>query len=127
MTCNHKKDNVAFCFECTDYPCERYRREDDKDSFISYLHRKKDMISAQHDLNGYLDNLKEKSLILEYLLEHHNDGRSKSFYCLAVNLLDTEDLYDIKSRLTFLTDSKEVKQIILETARKRGISIALRK
>jgi hypothetical protein len=127
MTCNNKKEKVAFCFECSYYPCDRYIREDKKDSFISYFNRKKDMILAQSNLDSYLTNLTEKRLILEYLLEHHNDGRSKNFYCLAVNLLEIEDLHDIKSEISLPTETKEVKELILKVAQKRGISIALRK
>lgn len=127
MTCNKNKDNVAFCFECSIYPCARYLGEDTKDSFISYLQRKKNVISAQKNLTAYLNNLEEKKLILEYLLKHHNDGRSKGMYCQAVNLLDLEDLNDIKSRLTQTSDAKEVKLMILDMAQKRGISLALRK
>ena len=127
MTCNNKKDNVAFCFECSHYPCARYSDEDTKDSFISYQNRKKDMIAAQHHLDAYLDKINEKNRILNYLLEHHNDGRSKSFYCQAVNLLELEDLDEIKSILSQTSDVKEMKQKIQEIAQKRGINLALRK
>lgn len=127
MTCNNKKESVAFCFECSNYPCARYPDEDTKDSFISYQNRKKDVISAQQNLNTYLNKINEKNLILNYLLEYHNDGRSKSFYCQAVNLLELEDLNEIKSRLFQTSDTKEVRQMILETAQKRGINLALRK
>jgi len=126
LTCNDKKDNVAFCFECKHYPCQRYR-VDDKDSFITYLNRRRDIKHAQHDLEGYLRNLKEKSEILCYLLEHHNDGKSKNFFCLAVNLLDLEDLREVKNSLNEAMGTKEVRNRLLEAGQKRGISIALRK
>jgi hypothetical protein len=32
--------------------------------------------------------LEENIRILEYLLQNFNDGRSKAFYCTAVNLMD---------------------------------------
>ena len=34
----------------------------------------------------------QKLEILKLLLKGYNDGRRKSFFCLAVNLLDLEDL-----------------------------------
>lgn len=126
MTCNNKKQQVAFCFECFHFPCERYQR-DDKDSFITYFHRQRDMNHAQQDLDGFLRKLEEKSGILSYLLEHFNDGKSKNFFCLAVNLLDLEDLREITGGLTESSDTKEVKERFSEMAQKRGISIVLRK
>ncbi len=34
----------------------------------------------------------EKIGILKYLLVHYNDGRRKSFFCVAVNLMELDDL-----------------------------------
>lgn len=126
MTCNKKKDNVAFCFECSTYPCKRYL-SNDKDSFISYFNRSKDMEMAKTDLYGYLAVLNEKSQMLRYLLEYHNDGRSKNFYCIAVNLLDVEDLREAYQRIKESTDTATTRSILTEIATKRGISISLRK
>lgn len=126
MTCNKKKENVAFCFECSNYPCDRYL-SDEKDSFISYVNRKKDMAMAKNDLQGYLTILEEKSRILNHLLKHYDDGRSKSFYCLAVNLLEIEDLQEACKDIEETTESKMIREILLKTAERRGISIILRK
>lgn len=41
---------------------------------------------------AYQAEQKEKINILEFLLEEYDDGRKKTFYCLAVNLLDLSDL-----------------------------------
>jgi hypothetical protein len=126
MTCNKKKENVAFCFECSNYPCDRYL-SNEKDSFISYINRNTDMAMAKNDLQGYLAVLEEKSRILSHLLKHHDDGRSKSFYCLAVNLLEIEDLREAYNDIEETTEPKKIREILLETAEKRGISIILRK
>lgn len=126
MTCNKKKENVAFCFECSNYPCSRYL-SDEKDSFISYVNRKKDMAMAKNDLQEYLTILEEKNRILNHLLKHHDDGRSKSFYCLAVNLLEIEDLQEACKDIEETTEPKMIREILLKTAERRGISIILRK
>ncbi|PKM64095.1 MAG: hypothetical protein CVU96_04570 [Firmicutes bacterium HGW-Firmicutes-20] len=126
MSCNKKKDNVAFCFECSSYPCIRYQN-DEKDSFISYINRSKDMEMAKTDLDGYLEVLNEKSQMLRYLLENHNDGRSKNFYCLAVNLLEAEDLREAYQRIRESTDTVTTRSILTQIAKERGISISLRK
>lgn len=126
MTCNNKKEHVAFCFQCSHYPCHRYQN-DDKDSFITYKNRLRDNQRAHSDLDSYLQNLDKKSQILRQLLENHNDGRSKNFFCLAVNLLETEDLLEVLSNLTVSSDTKEVKERFIEMALKRKVSIVLRK
>lgn len=126
MTCNKKKEQVAFCFQCSHYPCARYQR-DDKDSFITYVHRLRDNHRAQVDLTGYLSDLEEKTRILRHLLEDHNDGRSKNFFCLAVNLLETDDLIEVLGSLTESSDTNEVRLRLLTMAQKRDVSIVLRK
>ena len=37
----------------------------------------------------------EKSRHLEMLLENYNDGRKKTFYCQAVNLLTLHDIRNV--------------------------------
>ena len=41
----------------------------------------------------------QKSEILRDLLSKYNDGRRKSFYCTAVNLLDLEDVKRVMERI----------------------------
>lgn len=42
----------------------------------------------------------EKVQILNQLLEHYNDGRRKTFFCLAVNLLELSELREPWSSCT---------------------------
>lgn len=48
---------------------------------------------------AYLSELKEKVEILLYLLANYNDGRKKSFYCIAMNLLELSDLKTIVEQI----------------------------
>ena len=91
ITCSRRHGDVAFCFECVEYPCERYAGGHAKDSFISYLHVGSDMRRAQQDgMEAYMAGLNEKVVLLEDLLARYDDGRSKRFFCNAVNLLPIE-------------------------------------
>jgi hypothetical protein len=107
-----KHDGVAYCFQCKEYPCPRYNRGNDKDSFITYLHVPSDMNKAnQEGLDVYLEQLAAKSDILDILLEKWDNGRLKSFFCLAVNLLPLDRLVLVmdelgKKRLSLEGDSK---------------------
>lgn len=98
--CSLERDRVEYCFQCGDYPCSRYERLDEYDSFITHRNRKKDMLKAQEAGSAaYGREQAEKAEILRYLLEHYNDGRKKNFYCVAVNLLELEDIRNVMRQI----------------------------
>ena len=71
------------------------------DSFITYKHVIRDLEYARiNGLQAYREKLDEKVEILKYLLEHCDDGRHKSRFCTAVNLLDLQDLREIKEAVS---------------------------
>lgn len=108
ITCSMKHDGVSYCFQCKDYPCGRYHRTNDKDSFITYLHVPSDMDAARRDgLEFYLKDLSRKSEILDTLLEKWDNGRLKSFFCLAVNLLPLSDLQTAMATLESVKNQME--------------------
>ena len=100
MTCNEKHDAVEYCFQCSSYPCQRYRRPSTADSFISYRNVIADLKRASREgIDKYKTELSEKVNILEFLIKNHNDGKRKNFYCIAVNLLPLADIERIKERI----------------------------
>lgn len=137
MTCNGKHDGVEFCFECSSYPCAKYEKPSPVDSFISYRNVLPDFKKVKKEgIAGYMTVLKKKMKILEYLIGHFNDGRKKSYYCLAANLLDLEDLKEIekaagkidRDRAADLkTKTGQVADLIETKARSAGIELKLRR
>ncbi|ORC36190.1 hypothetical protein B4O97_06260 [Marispirochaeta aestuarii] len=135
ITCSRKHDNTEFCHECAGFPCERYAIPVEKDSFITKRNVFSDMEKAKRNLSEYLDDLKEKQMILEKLIADFNDGRMKSFYCLAVNLLPLKELKsivgDVENAGRKLREKKEkartAKEVFLKSASSRGIALELRK
>jgi len=96
ITCMLKHDQVDYCFQCTSYPCEKYRNQNDKDSFITYQNVLIDFEKAKTEgMQQYKLELNEKVEILEYLIHNYNDGRRKNFYCIAVNLLSLASLKEV--------------------------------
>ena len=75
----------------------------------------------------------EKEVLLGKLLEACNDGRRKSFFALAVNLLDLEALGPVREYLAQLPDcsvkerAAQVSSLLQEAAARKGISLTLRK
>jgi hypothetical protein len=100
ITCNKKHDNVEYCFQCSSFPCDRYGTPSKADSFITYRNVVSDLKKANEiGLDKYQNELAEKVNILECLIKNYNDGRRKSFYCLAVNLIKLSDLNEIMEQI----------------------------
>ena len=89
----HKK--IEYCYECGQYPCEKYQHIDEYDSFITHRRQKADLQKAQSiGIAQYNLEQQEKIRILSYLLSNYNDGRRKNFFCVAVNLLELSELQE---------------------------------
>ena len=79
--------------------------------------------------------LNEKIEILRYLLKNYNDGRRKTFYCTAVNLLELEDVNRVMTQIkeaiapeTPLKESaKQVVYLFQTMAEEKEISLKLKK
>lgn len=84
---------------------------------------------------AYAEEQQEKILILNELLELYNDGRKKTLYALAVNLLDLEALQQVMSALHgFSIDNADAKAktayataLLHEKANESGVELKLRK
>ena len=136
ITCNKKHDNVEFCFECSSYPCKRYQEPSKVDSFISYKNVLQDQTDAKINLENYLNDLKKKQEILIELITNYNDGKSKGFYCIAVNLLPLSVLEIIMDntknnvRVRYINNkekAKEITDLIKAKANSLNIELILRK
>lgn len=138
--CSMEHDNVQYCFQCSEYPCEKYNHIDDFDSFITHRNQRSDMEKAKRfGIDAYSTDQVEKAKILEVLLSGYNDGRKKTLFCVAVNLLELQELQTIlkeidckpdmetltlKEKSSFvaglLQDAAEAKNIDLKLHKKKG-------
>jgi hypothetical protein len=134
INCSLKHGNIEFCFECSEYPCERYNSIGEKDSFISYKHVKNNLEKAKKNLLQYLKELEDRKEILDKLLFNYNDGKSKGFYCIVVNNFEIESLrkcinevMEFDSTINKKDLAKEVHSIIEKYAKVDGVELELRK
>ncbi len=137
ITCNEKHDRVEYCFQCTSFPCDRYRNLGNKDSFITYRNVIPDFVKAKREgLEQYQAELNEKIGILEFLIKNYNDGKRKNFYCLAVNLLPLKILRSIMNEMNQNIDKQGVpqkdkinrmKSLLEKEAARENIPLLLRK
>ena len=137
IRCSQKYDGIEYCYQCDEYPCEKYDGIDAYDSFITHRNQLKDFEKVKKiGIDAYKSELEEKVKILRYLLDHYNDGRRKNFFCIAVNLLELKDvqfvvekiLAEIKSdNLTIKEKAKIAVSVFQTMAEKRKIVLKLNK
>ena len=132
-----ERDGAQYCFQCSEYPCEKYDYIDDFDSFITHRNRKFDTEKAKRlGIDAYNAEQAEKANILEVLLSNYNDGRKKTLFCVAVNLLELQDLQTVLKEidckpdmetLTFKEKSAFVAGLLQDAAVMKNIDLNLRK
>ena len=133
--CSLEHGKIEYCYECEKYPCEKYQHIDDYDSFITHKRRKADLERAKNiGIEQYNHEQQEKAQILSYLLSNYNDGRRKTFFCVAVNLLELSELQEaIKqiqennelSSLPFKAQCLYVVEVFQKNAERRNIMLKL--
>ena len=133
--CSLQHGNVEYCFQCENYPCEKYNNIDEFDSFITHQHQKQDMEKFKElGIELYSAEQQKKKVLLNHLLNAYNDGRKKTLFCFAVNLLELEDLENIISELDENTSALTQKEksahaasLLQEAAKKKNVILKLRK
>ena len=94
--CSLEYGKPEYCFQCPEYPCKKYANIDEFDSFITHRNQKSDLEKMQRiGEKAYNAEQIEKRQILDRLLSEYNDGRKKTLFCVAVNLLPLEDLRSV--------------------------------
>ena len=135
LSCTRRK-GLAYCGLCEDFPCAKYNGAADFDSFITHRHQLLDIEKAQKiGLAAYRQELDEKVAVLTYLLANYDDGRHKSFFCTAVNLLPLADVRQVQLQITAATAPEQApkekaamaQRLFEAIAHERGIPLKLRK
>lgn len=103
--CSLEHGGLEYCFQCNEYPCEKYLHIDEFDSFISHQNQKIDMERAKEiGMDAYNSEQTEKIKMLKHFLSNYNDGRRKTFFCVAINLLDLHDIKKIMRQISRIPD-----------------------
>jgi hypothetical protein len=98
--CSQQRGGIEYCYLCDKYPCEKYEGIDKYDSFITHRNQLKDLEKVRKiGIERYKTELDEKITILKNLLANYNDGRRKSFFCIAVNLLEQQDIKSVMEQI----------------------------
>lgn len=134
ITCSGNHGGIEYCYLCSEYPCRKYEKPSPTDSFITYRPVLEDFEWARKDMHGFQREIEERVTLLRRLIETCNDGRSKSFYCTALNLLPLSELnrriqaierecaeMPVKDR------AERMKESLTEVSVQYGIDLKLRK
>lgn len=140
IACAIKRKGIEFCWECGESgSCARWagHRESGRvrDSFVCYAKLEENIAAIDRDgLQAFIDGQCEREDILRGMLAEFNEGRSKTFYCVAATLLDPDELRSALAKVRETAGGMEVREkakalrALLEAAASaRSIKLALRK
>ncbi len=144
ITCCVKKKNLEVCAQCSEFPCSKFEsclesgRE--YDSFLTYRKVYPNLIFIKtHGVEKFVEQQSKRIRLLKKMLKDFDDGRSKSFYCIASTLLPPRDLemalnkteQRIKADRVKVDDaktkSKILKGFLTNLADEKDIKLKLRK
>ena len=98
--CSIRHGKIEYCNQCQEFPCDKYGKADEYDIFITHRNWKQDFEKMKAaGVEMYRKEQMKKTEILKDLLDHYNDDRKKTFFCLAVNLLELDDLHTAMEKI----------------------------
>jgi hypothetical protein len=142
ITCCVKQKGLEACAQCDEFPCLKFASWLDKwgleDSFLTYQKIKPNLyFIREQGLEKFLKQQKKRIKLLERMLQDFDDGRSRSFYCIAATLLpivELESLLGETGRKLNVdkveagdTKTKILRELLNDFAAKGGVELKLRK
>jgi len=140
ITCAVKNKGVEFCWQCKENEtCEKWRkhREFSKrvDSFICYQKLEDNITFIQKNgVHEFEKIQKKREDLLKEMLHEFNEGRSKSYYCIAATALEIEELEEALTKakkdsigLEIKGKSKVLHSILDEIAKRKNYYLKLRR
>jgi hypothetical protein len=98
LTCAVKRRGIESCGDCGDKSsCERWASHRaagrEHDSFVTYAVLEDNIAFIErHGIEAFDADQRRREDLLREMLAEFNEGRSKTYYCVAATLLDVEEL-----------------------------------
>ena len=140
ITCAIKRKGIEFCWECEENEsCENWRKHREAgtrfDSFKCYQKLEDNIAFIQKNgIKEFEKVQKIREKLLREILQNFNEGRSKSYYCIAVTILEIEELEKVLDKakkeskgLEIKEKSKVLHSLIDTVAERKNYSLKLRK
>jgi len=134
VTCCVKKKNLEVCADCPEFPCPKFEFEGEN-SYDSFITHRKTVFNLnfikENGIEKFIERQKKRIKLLETMLNDYDEGRSKSFYCIATALLSIESLEkslnNVEKSDNIKIRAKNLKKILNEMASRKGVELKLRK
>jgi hypothetical protein len=140
ITCCVKDNKFETCAQCTEFPCSKLKNWDIFDSFVCHRVSLYNLnLIKENGIEEFIKQQTKRIRILKTMLEDFNEGRSKSFLCIASALLPIQNLEESLSKSNaqikdegidlkdLKTKSKILKSLLNQYANKQKIELKLRK
>lgn len=140
ITCAIKKRGIEFCWDCKESAtCEKWRKHRDTgrhhDSFKCYQKLEDDIHFIQaNGVERFEELQKLREQLLAQMLKEFNEGRSKSYYCIAATVLEIKELDEVigkarkESKGLDIKGKARIMHLLLDTiASKKNYNLRLRK
>jgi len=128
-TCCADKHRLEVCGQCGEYPCPKYadREKIERDSFVTHKRMFHNLEQIKnHGTDSFIAQQKIRVAVLQDLLAHYDDGRSKGFYCLAAALLPPEQLKAAMTEAANEDDRKKKAQRLRASLQKCAASAGMK-
>lgn len=136
LTCCVKKNGFETCAECPQFPCEKLRHWDRADSFVTHQKSLENLRQIRDKgIVAFAKQQQERIRRLNKLIKEYDDGKSKSFFCLATALMEIDDLNEALSQIQEIREqskdikhlAKQAKSIIEQKAKRKGVELIYRR
>lgn len=140
ITCAVKNKGIEFCWECNESKtCKKWKKHREygkiKDSFKSYQKLEDDIsLILEKGLEEFINQQKAREQLLKEMLSDFNEGRSKSYYCIASTVMKIYELKEALEKARRETRGLKIKEksailhkILDEIANKKNYTLKLRK
>ena len=136
ITCCIKNKQLETCADCMDFPCSKMNNWDSADSFVTHKNSINNLQRIRENgLPSFISQQNERIELLYKFIKNYDDGKSKSFFCLALTLLPIKDIKtaikEIDRHENKVKDKKSLakllKDILQQKANINGIELVYRK
>jgi hypothetical protein len=140
ITCAVKKSGIEFCWKCTVSPsCEKWKNHKkfskQHDTFVCYQKLEDNIKFIQSNgVEEFVSLHHTRGKMLQEMLEGFNEGRSKSYYCIAATVMEIDELKEAIKKakedsvaLDMKGKSKLLHSILDAISEQRGYNLKLRK
>ena len=140
ITCAIKKKGIEFCWDCKENKiCKKWKKHRKAgkkiDSFKCYQKLEEDILFIQKNgISEFEKMQKNKEHLLKMMLKDFNEGRSKSYYCIAATVIEIEELKEVLTQVKKKTNGLDIKEkskvlhtILNDIAQNKNYCLKLRK